>query len=115
MKEYDLEHALFEDPLCLGICWELKKGSGEYEYQNDNDLGLDRENYEGCVAPCEKVFIGDQGHYMLIDRGFEDPTTMAKNAPDLATVQALLKECNPNLFQLSAAEKEATEAYWKQF
>lgn len=109
-----LKHCLMDDPKCMGVAWECRKGSGLYNYQNDNDLGLDAEDIEGVFIEAERIPLDDRGHYMLLDLG--DCQDMEDGAAaDLGTVKALLKECHPPLFQLSEAEKKLCEAYWARF
>lgn len=109
-----LEHCLMDDPMCMGVAWECRKGSGLYNYQNDNDLGLDADGIEGVSIEAERVPLGDKGHYMLLDLG--DCQDMEDGAAaDLGTVNALLKECHPTVFQLTEAEKKLCEAYWARF
>ena len=109
-----LEYALMEDPLCIGVAWECRKGSGLYNYQNDNDLGLSYDGIEGVSIEAERIPLGDQGHYMLLDLGdYEDMED--GGSADLDTVKALLKECHPNKFMLDDTEKKLCEAYWGRF
>ena len=109
-----LEQCLMDDPLCMGVAWECRKGSGLYNYQNDNDLGLDVDGIEGVLINAERLPLGDQGHYMLLD--LENCQDMEDGAAtDLDTVKALLKECHPTLFHLNDDEQTLCKAYWARF
>ena len=109
-----LLNQLRDNPLCVGFAWEASPGSGKYEYQNDNDLGLDADGLEGVVIEAEKIPLGD-GRYMLLDSSFAGDGEGSERAADLDTVKALLKECHPHLFKLTEEEAALCRAYWARF
>lgn len=110
----NLADALDRDPLCLGIAWKVLSPQGEsWGYQNDNDLGLcdlleayeDRGTLEMLKHP-----IGDAGHYILVDP--EEYADLDPGAKSLEAVGALIKDCHPELFELTKAEQALCEEYW---
>ena len=113
-ETFNLAHALGEDPLCLGVAWRVRPGEDLWNYQNDNDLGLDLEGYdEAGGIEAERLTADEAGHYIIIDEAFGDMEDGA--AAPLNTVVALLKECHPTLFKLTPAEQKLCDDYWGRF
>lgn len=114
IKKVNLAKACCENKKCLGYAWQMTKG--KYEYQNDNDLGLDLEGID-CLLPYnKKVYVGN-GYYFYVMRGKwgseEDKTSNAWVT--LKMVAILLKECHSALFTLTPREQARANKYWGQF
>ncbi|MBO7714545.1 MAG: hypothetical protein J6S85_13295 [Methanobrevibacter sp.] len=86
---------------------------GKYEYQNDNDLGLDLDALNCWSQYNKKVYVGN-GYYFYVMRGIWGNKEDSGNSAwvTLSMVALLLKECHPHLFTLTNREKKRLEKYW---
>lgn len=110
MKKVNLVKALCDYKYCIGYVWQVSKG--KYEYQNDNDLGLDLESIKGLISYNKKVYVGN-GYYFYVMRGIWGDDN--SNGVTLNMAKLLLKECHSTLFTLTEREKKRLEKYWGQF
>ena len=102
---------------CYGWVRHLK--GRRYAYQNDNDLGLLGEDWEGIeeygkpetVLRKIKVSKGKYIYVLRNDCGYSNE--VLRTSATLTTIKALLKECHAD--QLTPHEKMLCERYWKQF
>ena len=112
-KKVNLAKAILNNHKCLGYCWQVKKGG--YQYQNDNDLGLDMDALDCVSRYTKKVYVGD-GYFFYVMYGlWEDNINIEPYHVSLKMVGTLLKECHPHLFQLTEKEKRLTQKFWAQF
>lgn len=108
IKKINLAKAV-QNKKCLGYCWQMTKG--KYEYQNDNDLGLDLDAIN-CLLPYnKKVYVG-KGYYFYVMRGIWGNENIEINAMTLNMVKLLLKECHSHIFTLTKAEQNKLKRYW---
>ena len=114
MKKVNLAKAIWKNKKCLGYAWQMVKG--KYEYQNDNDLGLDFESINGLLPYNKKVYVGN-GYYFYVMRGiWGNEKDKAANAwVTLNMVKILLKECHSALFTLTKREQTLAKKYWGNF
>ena len=110
MKTINLAKAMLYNSKCLGYCWQMSKG--KYEYQNDNDLGLDLESIDCVQTYNKKVYVG-KGYYFYVMRGIWGDSN--SDGVSLKMVALLLKECHENLFDFTKRELNRLEKYWGQF
>ena len=110
IKKINLARVMRENTKCIGYCWQMRRG--KYEYQNDNDLGLDLEAIDCLLPYTKKVYVGS-GYYFYVMRGIwgEDSNT----ATTLKMVAILLKQCHSRLFKLTSREQKRADKYWGQF
>ena len=113
-KTINLARAMLHNSKCLGYAWQMTRG--RYEYQNDNDLGLDLEAIDCELRYNKKVYVGN-GYYFYVMRGlWGNKEDEIKNAwVSLNMVAILLKECHSTLFTLTPREQARAKKYWGQF
>lgn len=103
-ERIDLAYALREDPLCLGVAWRIRGESDLWDWQNDNDLGLDLDGCdEAGPIEAEKLVVSEEGHYVILDEGGEWPEE--KEGVPLTEAIACLKRCHPYLFPSLCASR----------
>lgn len=108
VKKVNLAKAV-QTKKCIGYCWQTTKG--KYEYQNDNDLGLDLDAID-CLLPYnKKVYVGN-GYYFYVMRGLWGNESVETYDLTLNMVTLLLKECHPHLFTLTPREERKLQRYW---
>lgn len=106
-KKISLKAAVLNYKYCLGFIWRLNNGL--YDYQNDNDLGLDVDELKG-LQKVTKIYI-DKKYYIYQLKGvYEDEG----NGEDLATIKAVLKDCHSNIFKLTPTEKKLSDKYFNK-
>lgn len=113
-KMVNLAKAVLINKKCLGYCWQMSKG--KYEYQNDNDLGLDLEGINCVQRYNRKIYIGN-GYYFYVMWGIwgDKCDKDYVNWVSLKMVSLLLKECHKHILPLTKKEQKKCEKYWKQF
>ena len=110
MKQVNLAKALTKNSKCLGYCWQVSKG--KYEYQNDNDLGLDLDSINCLIPYNKKVYVGN-GYYFYVMRGIWGHDNA--QGVTLSMVKLLLKECHSWYFDIPKREHNRLKKYWGQF
>ena len=110
MNKVNLAKAMTKNKKCLGYVWRV--GKNLYEYQNDNDLGLDLESINMPIAYNKKVYVGN-GYYFYVMRG--NWAYDNANGVSLSMATLLLKECHSWLFDLTPKEIKTLQNYWGQF
>ena len=108
-KTINLARAMLHNSKCLGYAWQMTRG--KYDYQNDNDLGLDLDAINGKMPYNKKVYVGG-GYYFYVMRGLWGES---HTATTLKMVAILLKECHSALFTLTPREQKRADKYWGQF
>ena len=111
MKKVNLAKAVRHNKKCLGYAFRI--WGNRYEYQNDNDLGLDCEGIDCLQTYNKKVYVGN-GYYFYVLRGVYGSKEMAQSPyyPTLNMVALLLKECHSFLFTFSKREQARLKKYW---
>ena len=108
VKKVNLAKAV-QNKKCLGYCWQMTKG--KYEYQNDNDLGLDLDAID-CLLPYnKKVYVGN-GYYFYVMRGIWGEPDIETVSVSLYMVGLLLKECHR--LPLTNKEQKLIEKHWRK-
>ena len=92
---------------CWGYIYPTEDGL--YDYQNDNDLGLDIDSLDERLVYTQKVFIVGRYYAYLISA--EEGVGDQEGIP-LETIKALLHECHKHVVPLSEAEKKLCKDYW---
>lgn len=110
MKQVNLAKAITKNKKCIGYVWKV--GKNLYEYQNDNDLGLDLECIDMPMTYNKKVYVGN-GYYFYVMRGNWEYENA--NGVSLSMATLLLKECHKYLFDFTKQELKKLEQYWGQF
>lgn len=108
MKKVNLSIAVSKNKKCLGYCYQMKKG--KYEYQNDNDLGLDLDAIN-CFQTYNKKIYLENGYYIYVLRGIWGDETSEGMSLNLVKLSA--KECHPHLFKMTEQEKKKLNKYEK--
>lgn len=108
MKTVNLAKALWKNKNCWGYIYP--KADNTYEYQNDNDLGLDLESIDCRVPYIKKIFIKNRYYVYLLAEG--DDTE--KGLP-LELTKALLHECHKHVVPLDKEEEIMCQEYWSLF
>ena len=109
MKIVNLAKALTKNSNCWGFIYPV--ANGLYQYQNDNDLGLDLEALDGPAYYIKKVFITGRYYAYLLLQGNE----YVEDGVPLETVKALLHECHKHWIPLSTEEENLCKEYWAQY
>ena len=107
LREVNLAKALCKNLNCWGYIYKVGDG---YQYQNDNDLGLDLEPLNQPVPYIKKIYItGRYYAYLLSEKAVEgEPLS-------LELVKALLHECHKHVVELNQKEKDLVYNYWLPF
>ena len=108
MKTVNLAKALTNNKNCWGFIYP--KNDHNYEYQNDNDLGLDLEALDWPVPYIKKIFIKNRYYVYLLAEGDNE-----EGGVPLETAKALLHECHEHVVPLDAEERRLCQEYWSQF
>lgn len=108
MKTVNLAKALWKNKNCWGYVYPMANDT--YEYQNDNDLGLDLEGIDCQIPYIKKIFIKNRYYVYLLAEG--DDT---EEGLPLKTVLTLLHECHQHVVPLDAEEKKICDEHWSQF
>lgn len=109
MKTVNLAKALTKNSNCWGFIYPV--ANDLYQYQNDNDLGLDVEALDGPAYYIKKVFITGRYYAYLLLQGNE----YVEDGVPLETVKALLHECHKYWIPLTPEEEKLCKEYWDQF
>lgn len=109
-KTINLAKAICKNKKCIGYVWRV--GKNLYEYQNDNDLGLDLECIDMPLTYNKKIYVG-KGYYFYVMRGNWAYDQAQGVSLKMATL--LLKECNKHLFDFTQKELNKLNEYWGQF
>ena len=108
VKKVNLAKAV-QNKKCLGYCWQMTKG--KYEYQNDNDLGLDLDAID-CHLPYNKKVYVENGYYFYVMRGIWGEPENETLGVSLYMVKLLLKECHSHIFTLTEKEQKRLKKHW---
>lgn len=102
---------------CYGWVWHLK--GRRYSYQNDNDLGLLGEDWEGIEeygkpeTVLRKIKVSKGKYIYVLRNNYGYSEEDLRTSATLTTIKALLKECHVD--KLTPHEKMLCERYWNQF
>lgn len=110
MNKVNLAKAITKNKKCIGYVYRV--GKNLYEYQNDNDLGLDLESIDLSLTYNKKVYVG-KGYYFYVMRGNWAYEQAQGISLDMATL--LLKECHKHIFDITPSEQKKLDEYWGQF
>ena len=110
MNKVNLARAICKNKKCIGYVWKV--GKNLYEYQNDNDLGLDLESINQELRYNKKIYVG-KGYYFYEMYGRWDYDQA--NGVSLKMATLLLKECNKHILELTEQEQKILKEYWEQF
>ena len=108
-KEVNLAKALQKNRNCWGFIYPV--ADGLYQYQNDNDLGLDLEPLDHPIYYTKKVFIAGRYYAYLLLQGDEE----CEDGVTLSLAKLLLQECHKHIIPLTPDQKKVCDSYWSQF
>ncbi len=109
-KKVNLARVIQKNKKCLGFAFRV--GKNRYEYQNDNDLGLDLEGCDCIQRYNRKIYVGNGYYYYLMWGNFEGD--IKSEGVTLSMVTLLLKECHSQLFSFNKREQNRLDRYWKE-
>ena len=112
MKKINLAKALCNNKKCIGYAWKI--GKNRYDYQNDNDLGLDLECINCELEYSKKIYVG-HGYYFYLMKEYWYEENGDTIPPTLSMVTLLLKECNKHILPLTPREERRLAKYWGRF
>lgn len=108
-KEVNLAKAMQKNKNCWGYIYPVAEGL--YQYQNDNDLGLDLDMIDYPIYYTKKVFITNRYYaYLLLQGDEEDEAGVT-----LSLAKLLLHECHQHIVPLTPDQKKVCDQYWSQF
>lgn len=110
MRKVILAKALTKNKNCWGYIFPTEDGL--YDYQNDNDLGLDVESLDEPLQYTQKVYIVGRYYAYLISA--EEGVGQEEGTP-LETIKALLHKCHEHVTPLTTREEQLCKAYWARF